>query len=170
MKNEFLVKSGDKEYRLNLASENALSGDINDSSFDLDIIDTNTGFHVIRDGKGYTIDVISLDRTKKKIELKINHKYYSYEVKDKFDELLEQLGMDASGAGKVAEIKAPMPGLVLEVMVVAGDEVKEDQPLLILEAMKMENVIKSPSENSVKKVSIKKGDSVEKNQILIEFN
>jgi biotin carboxyl carrier protein len=91
-------------------------------------------------------------------------------VKDKFDELLEQLGMDASSSGKVSEIKAPMPGLVLDVMVAAGDEIKEDQPLLILEAMKMENVIKSPSDNTVKKVSINKGDSVEKNEILIEFN
>jgi biotin carboxyl carrier protein len=78
--------------------------------------------------------------------------------------------MDRLAAKKVAEIKAPMPGLVLEVLVSKGDEIKVNQPLVILEAMKMENVLKSPTDGSIKKVEITKGDSVEKNQLLISFN
>ena len=50
-----------------------------------------------------------------------------------------------------------------------GDAVKQGDPLFILEAMKMENIIKSPGEGTVKAVKAKKGDSVEKNQVLIEF-
>ena len=170
MNDDFLVKSPNAKYRLSFKNADAISGSINDEEFSLDIVETSTGFHIIRDGKGYNVDLLGINREKKKVELRINHMRYSFEVKDKYDELLEKLGMDGVGVGKVAEIKAPMPGLVLDVMVSAGDEVKSDQPLLILEAMKMENVIKSPADNTVKKVEIIKGDSVEKNQVLISFS
>ena len=63
-----------------------------------------------------------------------------------------------------------MPGLVLDGLVNIGDEVSIDQPLMILEAMKMENVIKSPSEGKVKSIHIAKSDTVEKNQMLIVFD
>ncbi|MNF13023.1 Glutaconyl-CoA decarboxylase subunit gamma [compost metagenome] len=67
------------------------------------------------------------------------------------------------------EIKAPMPGLVLNVIVESGQEVNKGDNLLILEAMKMENIIKSPSSGIVKKILVTKGDKVEKNEILIQF-
>lgn len=170
MKQEFIVNAGENSYQIELDSENQCKGKINGENFDLDILRTKSGFSVIKNKTNYSVEVVSFDRVEKKVELKINHKFYSFIVKDKFDTLLEKLGMDVHAAGKVSEIKAPMPGLVIDVMVNAGDEIKVDQPLIILEAMKMENVIKSPSDNSIKKVSINKGDSVEKNQVLIEFN
>ena len=79
------------------------------------------------------------------------------------------MGMNNTSAGKINSLKAPMPGLIIDLKVKAGDTVKQNDPLLILEAMKMENIIKSPGEGVVKLVKIKKGDSVEKNQVLIEF-
>jgi biotin carboxyl carrier protein len=62
-----------------------------------------------------------------------------------------------------------MPGLVLKVFAVEGDEVKKGDNLLILEAMKMENIIKCPADVTIKKIRIKSGNKVEKGQILIEF-
>jgi biotin carboxyl carrier protein len=62
-----------------------------------------------------------------------------------------------------------MPGLVLNVLVADGDLVQKDTPLLILEAMKMENVIKSATEGVVKRVAAVKGVPVEKGAVLIEF-
>ena len=62
-----------------------------------------------------------------------------------------------------------MPGLVLSIMVRVGDSVKKGQGLMVLEAMKMENIIKSPSDGIVKSIYIKKSDAVEKNQVLIKF-
>ena len=62
-----------------------------------------------------------------------------------------------------------MPGLILEIHVRIGQAVNEDDPLLILEAMKMENVITSPRDGIIKSISVKKSESVDKNQLLIEF-
>jgi biotin carboxyl carrier protein len=90
-------------------------------------------------------------------------------MQDKFDLLLEKMGMNASASGKVNNIKAPMPGLIIDLRVKDGDLVKAGDPLLILEAMKMENIIKSPGEGVVKSVKVKKGAGVEKGQVLIEF-
>ena len=70
---------------------------------------------------------------------------------------------------KVKNIKAPMPGMVLNILVEDGDTVTKDQAVVILEAMKMENVIKSPVDGTIKKVGVTKGVAVEKNTILIEF-
>ncbi|MDB5143897.1 MAG: gcdC, partial [Mucilaginibacter sp.] len=70
---------------------------------------------------------------------------------------------------KVSEIKAPMPGLVLKLFVSEGTEVKKGDNLFILEAMKMENIIKSPADVTVKTVKIKPGDKVEKGQVLLTF-
>jgi biotin carboxyl carrier protein len=79
------------------------------------------------------------------------------------------MGMSSSSVAKINNIKAPMPGLIIDLKIKAGDAVNAGDTLLILEAMKMENVIKAPASATVKSVKAKKGDSVEKGQILIEF-
>jgi biotin carboxyl carrier protein len=112
---------------------------------------------------------VKADRATKTFQFKINNTIHAVEVKDKFDLLLEKMGMVNGAATKINNIKAPMPGLVIDLKVKAGDEVKAGDPLLILEAMKMENILKSPGEGTIKNVKTKKGDSVEKGQVLIEF-
>jgi len=77
--------------------------------------------------------------------------------------------MNASVAGSLKEIKAPMPGLILDLKVAPGDQVQKGDVLLILEAMKMENSIKSPGDGVVKEVKVSLKQSVEKNQVLIQF-
>jgi len=89
--------------------------------------------------------------------------------------------MNSAGGNKLNVIKAPMPGLIVDLKIQVGDNVKQGDAVLILEAMKMENIlkspgegvvknlIKSPGEGVVKNLNVKKGDSVEKGQVLIEF-
>jgi biotin carboxyl carrier protein len=119
--------------------------------------------------KSYTLELIHADYDAKTFKVKLNNKTMELVVKDKFDLLLEKMGMNNQASQELKEIKAPMPGLIHEIKVAVGDEVKKGDPILILEAMKMENIIKSPGEGKVKHIKIEKGQSVEKNQVLIQF-
>ena len=150
--------------------ENNTSGTIDGNPFSWDVIEVKSGsFHVIRNNKSYSVEVVKADVAEKSFTVSVNGNKYQLNVKDKFDELLKSLGMDNLAASKVNEIKAPMPGLVLEIRVSEGDEVKKGDPILVLEAMKMENILKSPTDGTIKKINVKKGLAVEKNQVLINF-
>lgn len=143
---------------------------VDGKSFQWDIAKLADGyFHILHNQKSYKAEVVKSDRTAKTFTIKINNHLHTVEVKDKFDQLLEKLGMSSHAAGKVNTVKAPMPGLILDIKVKAGDVVKANDPLLILEAMKMENVLKSPGEGTIKSVTVQKGDKVEKNHVLVEF-
>jgi biotin carboxyl carrier protein len=122
------------------------------------------------DGKIYEGLVLSFNREEKKVILKINQNKYLVELKDKFDELLDKLGFDVNASKKQNQIKAPMPGLVVQILANEGAQIKKGEPLVILEAMKMENILKSPCDAVVKKILVNKGSSVEKNQLLVEFS
>jgi biotin carboxyl carrier protein len=124
-------------------------------------------FHFIYDKKSFSAELIEVDEDRKKMKIRVNTNVYELAIKDQFDELLKNLGLDNLNATKIKEIKAPMPGLVLKILVKEGDSIKKGENLLVLEAMKMENMIKSPSDVTIKKISIKSGDKVEKNQIML---
>jgi len=126
-------------------------------------------YHVIHHSKSYNFEIVSKDAATKSFVLKLNGVDYVVELRDKFDLLLDKLGLSGATAGKVNNVKAPMPGLIIELRVSEGQSVQAGEPLLILEAMKMENIIKAPADSVVRSVKIKKGDSVEKSQVLIEF-
>ena len=147
------------------------SGTLNEQPFNWDIIEVKDGcFHVIKDNKSYTVDVIKADYTTKEFTISVNRTKYTISVKDKFDELLKSLGMDSAEGSKVNDVKAPMPGMVLDIRVSEGEAIKKGDAILVLEAMKMENIIKSPTDAVIKKINVKKGLAVEKNQVMITFN
>lgn len=125
--------------------------------------------HFIYQNRSYTAEVVSLDHTTKKALIKVNGKLCEVSVEDQFDLLLKDMGMAGIAAKTALEIKAPMPGLVLSVNVIPGQEIKKGDNLLVLEAMKMENLLKSSTDGVIKKICVTKGDKVEKNQVLIEF-
>lgn len=127
------------------------------------------GFHAIINNRSYTLQFVKTEIKEKQFTVLVNNKKYNITAKDRFDELLSSMGMDAMSAKKVKMVKAPMPGLVLDVRVQENSEVKAGDPLLVLEAMKMENIIKSPADGVVSKIEVKKGTAVEKNQVLIHF-
>ena len=143
---------------------------INDKILDWDVIPVNKNtFHIIHEAKTYLAHIVSIDFNEKSFHLKINGKSVHLELKDKMDILLEKLGMSDLANQQLNDLKAPMPGLIVEVLVKEGQEVSKGDSLLILEAMKMENVIKAAGDGIITKIQAKQGDSVEKNQLLISF-
>ncbi len=157
-----------KEHKI--VFDNATSGSINGTPFVWDIIEVKPGsFHVIKDFKSYNVEVVKDDFAEKSFLVNIKGNNYQLKVETKFDELLKSLGFDNLSAGKVNEIKAPMPGLVVDVCISEGDVIKKGDPIIMLEAMKMENIIKSPADGIIKKINVKKGMAVEKSQVLINF-
>lgn len=129
----------------------------------------NRHFHVLHDQKGFSVECIAVDKESKTVRLKINNKVVELEAKDEMDLLLERTGIGKNLTKKASELKAPMPGMVLEISVKEGDIVKKGDKLLILEAMKMENVLKSPADVKIKSIAVVKGKSVEKGQLLMTF-
>lgn len=125
--------------------------------------------HLIQGAQSVEAELLDLDLEAKTIQIRLGHKKTTVQLKDRFDVLLEKMGMNTAGTGSLKEIKAPMPGLILDLKVAPGDVVKKGDVLLILEAMKMENSIKSPGDGLVKVVKVGLKQSVEKNQVLIQF-
>jgi len=126
-------------------------------------------FSVIHANRSFQVEIVEERREAKWSRIKVNGRLYDVQIEDKYDELLKKLGLDLLQSTKVLEIKAPMPGLVLKVLVEPGQEILKGDSLLVLEAMKMENMIKSPTSGIVSKVFVKTGDKVEKNGIMIQF-
>ena len=152
-------------YNINYA-KNQIS--LNDELFEWDIHSVSPNlYHVLHKGRSYRLEVVIAQQQEKKFILKVNGQKVEVQLKDRYDLLLEKLGMASLGSQKINQIKAPMPGLILDIKVQEGSEVKKGDPVMILEAMKMENVLKSPGDGTIKKIKVKKGDSVEKNQVLI---
>ena len=130
---------------------------------------SNNSYHILKNNKAYKADIDHVDFKSKTFQLKINGTQYAVKINDKYDRLIDQLGMKVGTVQKVGDIKAPMPGLVLEVAVEVGATVAKGDKVLILEAMKMENVIKAAGDGVVKAIHITKGTAVEKGQLLIEM-
>ena len=159
-----------EEWTIEPSAADKREGKINGESYKLDLHEIKQGsFHVIRNNKSFTVEVLKMDPSRKSILLLVNGNKYQVDLRDKYDELLSSLGMNMN-ARVIKELKAPMPGMVLDILVQPGDEVTKDQPLIVLEAMKMENVLKAPSDAKIKSVNISKGMAVEKNQVLIAFD
>lgn len=149
----------------------SFSFDINKESISqLDAVPTATNhLHVLHHKKSYKVEMILAGFNQKKYTVKINNNTYNVAIANDLDQLIKDLGFEVGLTKQVNAIKAPMPGLILEINVIVGQLVQENNPLLILEAMKMENSFLSPRDGVIKSIAVTKGDTVDKGQLLIEF-
>jgi len=136
----------------------------------LDVVEGASGvMSVLHEGRSYTATVEGVDETEKTVTVRINGRAYTVQIEEPMDALLKRLGMDAAAGKKAEAVKAPMPGLVLRVLVDAGQAVQKGDPLIILEAMKMENVLKAAAPGTVKTIKATERTAVEKGTVLIEM-
>lgn len=143
---------------------------LNGAPLDWDIVALgNNRFHVLSNGRSYDACVVNVNREEKSIELLVNNHPYAIQLKDRYDDLLEKLGMSDIATNKLGDLKSPMPGMVLKILVNEGDEVKKGDSLIVLEAMKMENMLKAQGNGLVKSIKVQPGNAVEKGALLIQF-
>ena len=126
-------------------------------------------FHILNENTPFQAEIITADFNSRKYNVKVNENTYQVTIANELDLLIESMGISVGANKVVNEVKAPMPGLILEVCVAVGQEVTENEPLLILEAMKMENTLVSPRSGKIKSIAVEKSNAVEKGQLLIEF-
>ena len=126
-------------------------------------------YHIIDNNESFNIEVVRADFQNKIFEIKVNDTIYPIQLEDELDMLLEKMGMSAVGSNTMDNVKAPMPGLVLRITVEVGQEVNKGDNLIVLEAMKMENIIKATGIGKVKNILVTEKQAVEKNQLLIEM-
>lgn len=155
------------DYTIELEQESA-KGTINGKPFNLDMTSHGDKSHIIYKNRSFRLVVEKHERNE--FTLRVNGKRMTVQTKDKLALLLESMGLSNATEQKINQIKAPMPGLVLRVLVEPGQKVTKGEPLLVLEAMKMENMIKAPGDAIVSSVKAQLGQAVEKNQILIDFS
>lgn len=135
-----------------------------------DIISTGeNAYHIIDEHASRHFHIISASADSKRLKIDGNGESFDIQIKDPLDQMLDTMGFATEVSRVIKEVKAPMPGLVLDISVQEGDELEEGQRILILEAMKMENSIIMHTKGRVKTVRVKKGQAVEKNQVLIEL-
>ena len=138
--------------------------------FDLDLKPLGKGrYHVLSKHKSYILEVMDFDAKGKTMKIEINGKPFKVAIQEPLDILIAEMGMDSRRDAKLPDLMAPMPGLITAIMIKEGDEVKTGDPLLVLQAMKMENIIKSAGNGHIKKLLASVGQSIEKNQLLVQF-
>lgn len=126
-------------------------------------------FHILHENTSFKAAIVEADFNQKKYTVLVNRNSYTVAISNPLDILIKEMGFETGLAKQVNAIKAPMPGLILEISVVVGQEVKENDNLIILGAMKMENSFLSPRDGVIKSISVTVGDAVDKGQLLIEF-
>lgn len=128
-----------------------------------------TECHCIHHHASVNAKITSTDASNKNQQIAIAGKAFNVSIKDGLDQMLDQMGFANATAKQVKLIKAPMPGLVLEIAVTNGQQVVAGDKLLILEAMKMENSITIHANATIKNIAVTAGQAVEKGQTLIEL-
>ncbi|GMN11285.1 acetyl-CoA carboxylase biotin carboxyl carrier protein subunit [Croceitalea sp. MTPC9] len=152
--------------------------EIDDNSFEisnknlrkLDLTRLNDdNFHLLYNNIAYRVNVISSNYQEKIVTVEVNGNSYSMKISDSYDQTVKQMGLLVGNSKKAKDIKAPMPGLIINVMVKQGQEISEGTPLIILSAMKMENILLAQADGIIKSINVKKEDTVDKGQIIIEI-
>lgn len=124
---------------------------------------------IVTPNKVHTLRCLNIDRATKEVTLLHQGQKHTLKISEPIDEILASMGLEDALIPKIDFVKAPMPGLVLDVKVQPGDTIKKGETLLILEAMKMENAIKSPIDAVVKSIEVKPQQAVDKNAVLVHF-
>lgn len=137
-------------------------------SADLVKISDNT-YHLIDSHQSFQGKVLSVNKADKTVTIELKNQVYTCSISDELDQLVTSLDFASKESVKNKDLISSMPGLVLSILVKEGQEVEVGDPLLILEAMKMENMLKATASGVIGQISVEEKAAVEKGQLLIEI-
>jgi len=123
--------------------------------------------YIIWKKKKYLLDVI--EKKQNRYTIMINGVWHSFTVETPISLKRKRYLAQQDNSSSSVSIEAPMPGKIIDVMVEEGGEVKEGEPIIILEAMKMQNEIISHVTGIIQAITVKKNESVMKDDVLIEI-
>jgi biotin carboxyl carrier protein len=157
-----VVLNGDEEQTLEITGQDLAHADLLQVS--------ESVLHLLSDRQGHAIQVVHADYANKEFTLLVNDKTVSVKLRDTVEMRVHAMGFDINrNHVKPRQIISPMPGLVLKILAAEGETVEEGQAVLILEAMKMENVLNAPVSGVVNQIHAEEGKNVDKGQVLVEF-
>ena len=162
------MKVSSKNHRIELVEHNNIYVSNPERGIEIVQRDEET-LWIVTPNKVHTIRCLNIDRATKEVTLLHQGQKHTLKISEPIDEILASMGLEDALTPKIDFVKAPMPGLVLDVKVQPGDTIKKGETLLILEAMKMENAIKSPIDAVVKSIEVKPQQAVDKNAVLVHF-
>ena len=143
---------------------------VNGVPVDIEFVKSATNsFKMRMKGVEKDADLVKLDKENKLVIVRIEGKKFAVQIKEPVDLMLDTLGINSKSTKKVNNLKAPMPGLVIKILAEQGKRYKAGDALMILEAMKMENVFKAAADVTIKAIEITERQTVEKGQILMVF-
>lgn len=157
----YTLKYKDKVFRINLEQEeNKFQIEIDNEPHPVEFrkLDEHL-YSIISNGKSFSIGVL---KNGKDIQVFLNGDLYEFEAISE-----RERSKVLTAASGVQEIKSPMPSRVVKILKTLGDEVKLDEGVVVVEAMKMESELKSPINGTVKDIKTKEGDSVEAGTVLL---
>jgi biotin carboxyl carrier protein len=163
------VKVDDKDYKLELVEgPKRIEIRFNGRSIKLDNYQVNAGrlAMLLKDNKPYEFEITRDDSA---YDCWLASRVARCEVLSEKEARYSRLMGAGADIAKAEVLKAPMPGLVVRVLVESGQQVKKGDGLVIVEAMKMENELKAIHTGTIKKIHVQNGQAVEKNQVLVEF-
>ena len=126
-------------------------------------------FSIIHEHRSYQVTILSFDPQMKMMDIMVNGSTHKVTLQDEHDLLLDKMGIQKKKYREIKVLKAPMPGLIIEINVSEGQAVKKDEPLLILKAMKMENILRSPIDGVISKILVQQNQKIEKETAILQF-
>jgi len=162
--NEFVVTINNRKHSIKILNDSQVQ--IGSKKISTAISKINNNAFLLHYGdKVFEITANKLD--KDKYGFLIDGWYFDATVRTQLQESFNELQLVKTKTKHHSDVKAPMPGLLLKLKKKVGDQVKLGEPILILEAMKMENELRSPASGIIKEIFFKEGKSVEKDSIIL---
>jgi biotin carboxyl carrier protein len=161
---KYIATIGERQIEVELISDQQLIVNGEQVQVDFQSVANQPIFSLLLDGKSYEASIFPSDAGYQVLFL---GQLFNVIVEDERQRRLRQTSGGPTVTGGEIQLRAPMPGMIVDVPVEEGQQVAAGDNLVILESMKMQNELKSPREGVVSRVRVKAGDNVDQNQVMI---